>query len=88
MIGIRFESYPTWDDVWVDGSVVGTIHSVPGGWAFYLAGFSRVGGHVPASVGLTRYDTVVIGLRTAGEPSAGKMKKPVPVDSGCGKNLK
>jgi hypothetical protein len=71
MIGVRFERCPTWDDVWVDGSLAGTVHSVPGGWAFYLAGLSRVAGHVPAAVAMTRYDAVMIGLRTAGEPSAG-----------------
>ena len=69
--GIRYERYPTWDDVWLDGSLVGTVHLVSGGWAFYLAGYSRAGGHLPAGVGSSRDAAVRCGLLTAGGPSAG-----------------
>lgn len=63
--GLHFEPHPGWQDVWVDGSLVGTVHVVAGGWAFYAAGRARSAGFLPAAVGPTRDETVQVGLRTA-----------------------
>ena len=65
LAGVRYERYPDWWDVWCDGSVVGTLHLVPGGWVFYVAGRTRAGGHLPAGVGTNRDDAVRVGLRQA-----------------------
>lgn len=66
MAGLVYEPHPTWTDVLVDGSLIGTVHIVQGGWVFYSAGRTRSGGHLPSGVGRSRDAAVRQGLRSDG----------------------
>jgi hypothetical protein len=68
--GIHFEPAVGCDDVWLDGSLVGTVWIVPGGWVFYAVGCGIMQRKLPTSVGFSRYDTVMTGLRIAVNPPA------------------
>ena len=63
MTGLRFQRVTDFDDVLLDGTVVGTVHELPGGWAFYAFTQTK---KLPTSVGWTRYDAVIHGLRKTG----------------------
>lgn len=82
MAGIHFEKYPDWWDVLLDGTVVGTVHLVSGGWAFYAAGRSRAHGHLPAGIGGSRDAAVRVGLTAGGSSAPGRGRgTPAAVDT-------
>lgn len=74
MTGLKFEKHPDWFDALFDGTVIGTVHLVNGGWVFYAAGKGRVQGSLPAGVGTSRENAVWSGL-TAGKTFTGANTK-------------
>ena len=71
MAGIQYIPTLKFFDVLYDGTLVGTVHLVPGGWVFYGAGRDSTQ-RIPTAIGMSRDAAVVNGMRQAGEPSPEK----------------
>jgi hypothetical protein len=65
MSGFQYVPTLNFFDVLHDGTLVGTVHLVRGGWCFYAAPRLRAGNgrECPTAVGVTRDAAVFAGLR-------------------------
>jgi hypothetical protein len=59
--GLHFQRYPDWWDVWNDGTLIGTVHLIAGGWVFYRTGSRTTG--LPDGTGPTQHAAVHSTLR-------------------------
>jgi len=69
MSGVQYVATLEFFDVLYDGSLIGTVHLVAGGWAFYAAPRHPESRHVrhnlPTAVGASRDAAVYVALQQA-----------------------